>query len=259
MRSPFHVLESSPWPFLCSISSLYIAIGLVDWMNGGSLQFLVFSSVLLSLVLYQWWRDVVRESNQGWHTSYVVKGIRLGMMLFIISEVFFFFSFFWAFFSCSLVPSVEIGGVWPPVGIMPLNPFSLPLLSTAVLLGSGVSVTWCHYALMAGYRKEAIYGLVTTILLGIYFTFLQVSEYMECVFTIADSVYGSLFYVMTGFHGVHVIVGTTMLLVMLFRLCNNSFSSERHLGLEISIWYWHFVDAVWIFLYLCVYWWGGSV
>nr|UWM10839.1 cytochrome c oxidase subunit III [Pseudocuneopsis capitata] len=251
----------SPWPFLCSVSAVCMVVGFVDWINGNSLVLFLCGMVLLFGVLWQWLRDVVRESNQGWHTSYVASNIRLGMVLFIISEVFFFFSFFWAFFSCSLVPGIEVGGIWPPVGIMSLNPFSLPLLNTAVLLGSGVSVTWCHHAVLCGNRMEAVYGLVITLFLGFYFTFLQVCEYSECSFTIADSVYGSLFYVMTGFHGVHVILGSVMLLVGLFRLINYGFgfSVERHLGLELSMWYWHFVDVVWICLYLCVYWWGGNV
>nr|UWM10881.1 cytochrome c oxidase subunit III [Cuneopsis celtiformis] len=249
----------SPWPFLCSVSTVCVVVGFVNWVSGGSLVYFLCAAVLLLVVLCQWLRDVVRESNQGWHTSYVASNIRFGMILFIISEVFFFFSFFWAFFSCSLVPGIEVGGVWPPVGIESLNPFGLPLLNTVVLLGSGVSITWCHHAVLCGNRMEAICGLVITFFLGFYFTFLQVYEYMGCSFTIADSVYGSLFYVMTGFHGLHVIVGSIMLLVSLFRLVGYGFSSERHLGLELSIWYWHFVDGVWICLYLCVYWWGGSV
>nr|AKQ78461.1 cytochrome c oxidase subunit III [Nodularia douglasiae] len=249
----------SPWPFLCSISAVCMVVGFVDWLGGNSLMFFLCAIVVLLLVLCQWLRDITRESNQGWHTSYVANNIRFGMILFIVSEVFFFFSFFWAFFSCSLVPSVEVGGVWPPVGIVALNPFSLPLLNTAVLLGSGVSVTWCHHAVMCGNRMEAVWALSMTIFLGFYFSFLQVCEYMECSFTIADSVFGSLFYVMTGFHGVHVILGSVMLLVSLFRLINNGFSTDRHLGLELSIWYWHFVDVVWICLYLCVYWWGGNL
>nr|AQM37781.1 cytochrome c oxidase subunit III [Unio crassus] len=259
MRSPFHLVDMSPWPFLLSISVVCLVVGFVDWISGNSLVLFLSAMVLFLMGLFQWLRDVVRESNQGWHTSYVASSIRLGMILFIISEIFFFFSFFFAFFSCSLVPGIEVGGVWPPVGIVSLNPFSLPLLNTAVLLGSGVSVTWCHHAMFCGNRMDAIFGLVISILLGCYFTFLQVCEYLECSFTIADSVYGSLFYVMTGFHGVHVILGSVMLLVGLFRLFNHEFSSERYLGLEVSIWYWHFVDVVWICLYLCVYWWGGSI
>nr|UWM10853.1 cytochrome c oxidase subunit III [Pseudocuneopsis sichuanensis] len=249
----------SPWPFLSSVSIVCMVVGFVDWINGSSLALFLCGVILLTMVLLQWLRDVVRESDQGWHTSYVAGNMRLGMVLFIISEVFFFFSFFWAFFSCSLVPSVEVGGIWPPVGIVSLNPFSLPLLNTAVLLGSGISVTWCHHAVLMGDRVEAIDGLIFTLLLGFYFTFLQVCEYKECSFTIADSVYGSLFYVMTGFHGVHVILGSILLLVSLFRLLGHGFSMERHLGLELSIWYWHFVDVVWVCLYLCVYWWGGNI
>lgn len=258
MRRPFHVVEVSPWPFLCSIRAVCIVVGMVDWMRSRSLRLLVYAGVILGMVIWQWFRDVIRESNQGWHTRYVASNIRLGIMLFILSEIFFFFSFFWAFFSCRLVPGVEVGGIWPPVGIIPLRTFSLPLLRTAVLLSSGVRVTWCHHAVICGNRGEAIFGLVVTIILGFYFTFLQVREYIRCSFTIADSVYGSLFYVMTGFHGIHVILGRIMLVVRLFRLVNYGFSSERHLGLEIRIWYWHFVDVVWIFLYLCVYWWGGN-
>nr|QTA71699.1 cytochrome c oxidase subunit 3 [Hyriopsis bialata] len=257
MRSPFHLVEMSPWPFFCSLGGVFVAISLVGWFHGSCVCFFMFSASLVVLILWQWWRDVIRESNQGWHTSYVANNIRLGMVLFILSEVMFFVSFFWAFFSCSLVPAIEVGGVWPPVGIVPVNPFKLPLLNTAVLLGSGVSVTWAHHAVLAGERVDAISGLGVTVLLGVYFTFLQICEYSECSFTIADSVYGSLFYVMTGFHGMHVMVGTVMLIVCLFRCFNYGFSSERHLGLEVSVWYWHFVDVVWIFLFLCVYWWGS--
>nr|ALQ78689.1 cytochrome c oxidase subunit 3 [Potomida littoralis] len=247
----------SPWPFFSSVSAVCVVVSFVSWLSGGCIWSLVFAVVLVLVVLSQWWRDVIRESDQGWHTSYVANNIRLGMVLFIGSEVFFFFSFFWAFFSCSLVPSVEVGGIWPPVGIVPLNPFGLPLLNTSVLLGSGVSVTWAHHAVLAGNRNEATAGLTFTVMMGLYFTFLQICEYVECTFTIADSVYGSLFYVMTGFHGVHVVLGTLILFVSVFRCFSFGFSSERHLGLEVGIWYWHFVDVVWICLFLCVYWWGG--
>nr|APA19201.1 cytochrome c oxidase subunit III [Parvasolenaia rivularis] len=257
MRSPFHLVEMSPWPFFSSVGAVSVVVGLVNWFSGDSVWFLLGSVAFLLLVLFQWWRDIIREGDQGWHTSYVAKNIRLGVVLFILSEVFLFFSFFWAFFSCSLVPSVEVGGVWPPVGIVPVNPLGLPLLNTAVLLGSGVSVTWAHHAVMAGRRWEAMSGLFFTVVMGFYFGFLQVCEYMECSFTIADGVYGSLFYVMTGFHGVHVILGGVALLICLLRCFMHSFSKERHLGLEASIWYWHFVDVVWICLFLCVYWWGS--
>nr|AGO02034.1 cytochrome c oxidase subunit III [Solenaia carinata] len=257
MRSPFHLVEMSPWPVFSSVGAVCVVVSLVNWFAGGSPWFVLCAVSVVMFVLFQWWRDIVRESDQGWHTSYVASNIRLGMVLFIGSEAFLFFSFFWAFFSCSLVPGVEVGGVWPPVGIIPVNPFGLPLLNTAVLLGSGVSVTWAHHAVMAGCRKEAVSALFVTVVMGLYFSFLQVCEYLECSFSVADSVYGSLFYVMTGFHGVHVLVGTVALFVGLLRCFGYGFSSSRHLGLEASIWYWHFVDVVWICLFLCVYWWGG--
>nr|QDH07438.1 cytochrome c oxidase subunit 3 [Pilsbryoconcha exilis] len=257
MRSPFHLVEMSPWPFFSSMSAVCVFVSFVNWFSGGSLWFVLCAISLLSIVLFQWFRDIVREGEQGWHTSYVASNIRFGMVLFIGSEVLFFFSFFWAFFSCSLVPGIELGGVWPPVGVLPVNPFKLPLLNTAVLLGSGVSVTWAHHAVMAGDRFEAMGGLLVTVILGVYFTGLQICEYLECSFSIADGVYGSLFYVMTGFHGIHVVLGTVILFVSLFRCFNFGFSSERHLGLEVGIWYWHFVDVVWICLFLCVYWWGS--
>nr|QDH07362.1 cytochrome c oxidase subunit 3 [Chamberlainia hainesiana] len=257
MRSPFHLVEMSPWPILFSVSLFCSVVGFVDLIYGGSLLLMFCGVIGAILVLGQWWRDVIRESNQGWHTSYVAWNIRLGMVLFIVSEVMFFFSFFWAFFSCALMPGVEAGGVWPPVGVIPLDPMGFPLLSTAVLLSSGVSITWAHYAVMAGNRVEGIYGLFFTIVLGMYFTCLQIFEFLECSFSIADGVWGSLFYIMTGFHGVHVVFGTVALVVCLWRLFGMGFSSERHLGFELSIWYWHFVDVVWICLFLSVYWWGG--
>nr|ACQ91021.1 cytochrome c oxidase subunit III [Quadrula quadrula] len=258
MRSPFHLVEMSPWPVFCSVSVVCTVVGFVDWISGGSLCLLFCSVGLLVVVLFQWLRDIIRESNQGWHTSFVASNIRFGMVLFILSEVFFFLDFFWAFFSCSLVPGIEGGAVWPPVGVDSLDPFKIPLLNTAVLLGSGVSVTWAHHAVMVGNRMEALWGLMLTLFLGLYFSMLQGFEYFECSFTVADGVYGSLFYVMTGFHGVHVIMGSMILLVSLWRCFSYGFSSERHIGLEIGIWYWHFVDVVWICLFLCIYWWGGS-
>nr|QDH07388.1 cytochrome c oxidase subunit 3 [Microcondylaea bonellii] len=257
MRSPFHLVDMSPWPFLSSVGALCIVTSFVNWFSGGSVWFLLGGVGFLLLVLFQWWRDIVREGDQGWHTSRVASNIRLGVVLFIISEVFLFLSFFWAFFSCSLVPSIEVGAVWPPVGVIPVNPFGLPLLNTAVLLGSGVSVTWAHHAVMAGRRGDVASALFITVVMGLYFSFLQACEYLDCSFSIADSVYGSLFYVMTGFHGVHVLLGSVVLFVCLFRCLGYGFSSERHLGLEAGIWYWHFVDVVWICLFLCVYWWGG--
>lgn len=208
--------------------------------------------------MINWWRDVVRESTfQGWHTTVVEKGLRYGMILFITSEVCFFFAFFWAFFHSRLAPTVEIGVAWPPTGITPLNPFLVPLLKTAVLLSSGVTITWAHHSILAGNHSEAVQALSLTVALGLYFTILQAWEYIDSPFTIADRIYGSTFFVATGFHGLHVIIGTTFLFVCLLRLINRHFSAHHHFGFEAAAWYWHFVDVVWLFLYVCIYWWGS--
>lgn len=168
-----------------------------------------------------------------------------------------FFSFFWAFFHRRLSPSPELGRIWPPVGIQPFNPFNIPLLNTAILLASGATVTWAHHRLIHSEHSEAIFRLLVTISLGVYFTALQAFEYIEASFSIADSVYGSTFFVATGFHGLHVLIGTTFLLVCFFRLAKAHFSPDHHFGFEAAAWYWHFVDVVWLFLYISIYWWGG--
>ena len=187
----------------------------------------------------------MRESTYGGHhTSYVSRGLRFGILLFIGSEALFFAGFFWAFFHRALRPGLEVGCVWPPVGIDPIRPFAIPLLNTAVLLGSGFRVTWAHHALIEGDRMEAIWGLLFTVGLGGIFTYLQLKEYQEASFTIADGVYGSIFFVATGFHGLHVLVGTIFLSVNLFRVVKFHFSTSHHLGFEFAAWYWHFVDVV---------------
>ena len=214
--------------------------------------------ITIVFTMIVWWRDVIREATfQGHHTLMVKQGLKYGMLLFIASEVLFFFSFFWAFFHSSLSPTIELGAVWPPQGIDPLNPFSVPLLNTAVLLSSGATVTWAHHAIISGRRGEAIRGLTATVVLGLIFTALQAMEYYEAPFAISDSVYGSTFFVATGFHGLHVIIGTTFLAVCLGRLVSHQFTRHHHFGFEASSWYWHFVDVVWLFLYICIYWWGS--
>jgi len=257
---PYHLVDPSPWPYVGSMSALGLTTGSVMYFHsykyGELLAFTSFAFILL--VMYVWWRDVIREATyQGHHTLIVQRGLKWGMLLFILSEVCFFFSFFWAFFHSALVPNVELGAVWPPVGITPLNAFDVPLLNTAILLSSGATVTWSHHALISGERRQAILGLIFTIVLGLIFTALQALEYYEAPFSIADSVYGSTFFVATGFHGLHVIIGTLFLIVCLFRLINHHFTKHHHNGFEASIWYWHFVDYVWIFLFCCIYWWGS--
>nr|YP_009373428.1 cytochrome c oxidase subunit III [Neotrigonia margaritacea]AQT38498.1 cytochrome c oxidase subunit 3 [Neotrigonia margaritacea] len=258
LRNPFHLVEPSPWPVIAALGSLFLTVGLVSWFHMKGILLMCLGVVVILLTMLQWWRDVVREGTyQGFHTSFVGVNLRWGMVLFILSEVCFFFAFFWAFFHSSLVPTVELGCVWPPTGVVVLNAFKVPLLNTAVLLGSGVTVTWAHHSLLEGNREEGVYGLVLTVALGLYFTVLQWGEYQEASFSIADSVYGSTFFVMTGFHGLHVLIGSMFLIVCLLRCYSHHFSVSHHFGFEAAAWYWHFVDVVWIFLYICIYWWGS--
>lgn len=258
---PYHLVDASPWPFVGSGGALALTTGGVLYMQGykyGDL-FMSFGLALVLSVMVVWWRDVIREASfQGHHTLVVQKGLRYGMLLFITSEVMFFFAFFWAFFHSSLGPTIEIGSVWPPVGIETLNAFEVPLLNTVVLLTSGATVTWSHHAMVAGDRKGTIVGLLLTVLLGLFFTYLQALEYVEAPFTIADSVYGSTFFVATGFHGLHVIIGTIFLAVSFFRVINYHFSQHHHNGFEAAIWYWHLVDAIWVFLYIFIYIWSAA-
>lgn len=257
VRNPFHLVEFSPWPLVGSIGALMLTVGLVSWFHGYSLTPLILRRFVILITIFQWWRDIVRESTyQGFHTYQVGVGLRWGIILFIVSEVCFFFAFFWAYFHRRLAPSIELGCCWPPVGVEPLNPFSVPLLNTAVLLASGVTVTWAHHSLIEGDRLGGIQGLCLTVLLGVYFTILQGGEYYEAPFTLADGAYGSTFFVATGFHGLHVLIGTTFLFICLARLYFYHFSTGHHFGFEAAAWYWHFVDVVWLFLYLSIYWWG---
>nr|YP_009003593.1 cytochrome c oxidase subunit III [Potomotyphlus kaupii]AGZ19078.1 cytochrome c oxidase subunit III [Potomotyphlus kaupii] len=254
----YHMVDPSPWPLTGAVAAFMLTSGLAMWFHFNSLTILSLALILLILTMIQWWRDVIREATyQGHHTKVVQKGLRYGMVLFIVSEVFFFLGFFWAFYRASLAPTVELGECWPPTGIMPLDPFEVPLLNTAVLLASGVTVTWAHHSIMSGNRADAINSLLVTILLGLYFTALQAMEYFEAPFTISDGVYGSTFFVATGFHGLHVIIGSTFLAVSLMRQVLFHFTSKHHFGFEAAAWYWHFVDVVWLFLYVSIYWWGS--
>nr|NP_659319.3 cytochrome c oxidase subunit III [Phataginus tetradactyla] len=254
----YHMVNPSPWPLTGALSALLMTSGLAMWFHFNSVILLSLGLVTNLLTMYQWWRDIVREGTfQGHHTKTVQKGLRYGMVLFIISEVFFFIGFFWAFYHSSLAPTPELGGCWPPTGINPLNPLEVPLLNTSVLLASGVSITWAHHSLMEGNRSHMIQALFITISLGLYFTLLQISEYYEAPFTISDGVYGSTFFVATGFHGLHVIIGCSFLIVCLLPQLKFHFTSNHHFGFEAAAWYWHFVDVVWLFLYVSIYWWGS--
>lgn len=254
----YHIVNPSPWPLTGALSALILTSGLVIWFHYNSTTLLTIGLLANTLTMYQWWRDIVREGTfQGHHTPIVQKGLRYGIILFIISEVLFFFGFFWAFYHSSLAPTHDLGGQWPPAGIIPLNPIEVPLLNTSVLLASGVSITWAHHSLIEGNRDHMIQALFITIFLGLYFTLLQASEYYETPFTISDGIYGSTFFIATGFHGLHVIIGSTFLIVCLLRQLNFHFTTSHHFGFEAAAWYWHFVDVVWLFLYISIYWWGS--
>nr|YP_010596840.1 cytochrome c oxidase subunit III [Cycetogamasus diviortus]WAK85126.1 cytochrome c oxidase subunit III [Cycetogamasus diviortus] len=254
---PFHLVERSPWPLTGSLSAFMITTGLVDFMHNNQSSLLTLGLIFTLMTMYQWWRDITREATfQGHHTLIVKTGMKWGMILFILSEVLFFFSFFWAFFHASLSPDVELGMVWPPTGITPFNPYHIPLLNTTILLASGVTVTWSHHSILEKKYNNAILSLALTIFLGVYFSILQAFEYLEAPFTITDSIYGTTFFVATGFHGLHVLIGTTFLAINIIRMFNGHLSTEHHFSFEAAAWYWHFVDVVWLFLYTFVYWWA---
>nr|YP_009775677.1 cytochrome c oxidase subunit III [Dahlica ochrostigma]QJA15903.1 cytochrome c oxidase subunit III [Dahlica ochrostigma] len=255
---PFHLVNYSPWPLTSAISVMTLVSGMTKWFHLFNMNLLILGYIITLMSMHQWWRDICRESTfQGLHTFLVSKGLRWGMILFIVSEIMFFLSFFWAFFHSSLSPNIEIGIMWPPIGINPFNPFQIPLLNTIILLTSGITVTWAHHSLMENNYSQTMQSLFLTIVLGIYFIMLQAYEYSTASFSIADSIYGSTFFMTTGFHGIHVIIGTIFLTICLIRHLNFHFSSNHHFGFEAAAWYWHFVDVVWLFLYISIYWWGN--
>nr|YP_009110536.1 cytochrome c oxidase subunit III [Uroplatus ebenaui]BAP90315.1 cytochrome oxidase subunit 3 [Uroplatus ebenaui] len=254
---PYHMVDPSPWPLTAALAAFLMTMGLALWLHFNNTLVSLLGISCMLLTMFQWWRDIVREGTfMGAHTPPVQTGLRYGMLFFIASEVLFFLGFFWAFYHSSLSPTPDIGGEWPPNGICPLNPFSVPLLNTAVLLASGVSITWAHHSLLTANRTEVSQGLALTALLGIYFTTLQAIEYNEAPFTLTDGAYGSTFFIATGFHGLHVLIGTSFLLVCLARHSLFHFTPAHHFGFEAAAWYWHFVDVIWLMLFVSIYWWG---
>nr|WRK21393.1 cytochrome c oxidase subunit III [Acinopterus sp.] len=255
---PFHLVENSPWPLSGSMGLMSLTTGSILWMHFKENWLMITGMITIIMTMYQWWRDVTRESTfQGLHTKKVVKSMKIGMLLFIVSEILFFTSFFWAFFHMSLAPSIEIGMQWPPAGIKAFNPMNIPMLNTMILLASGISITWAHNAMLNKNLSQTIMSMIITISLGIYFSILQGIEYYEAPFSMADSVYGSTFFMSTGFHGLHVIIGSLFILTTFIRVKKLHLSSEHHMGFEAAAWYWHFVDVVWLFLYISIYWWGS--
>ena len=271
IKHPYHLVDPSPWPLIGAISALILAAGALTYMHpemfGTSLQpaleglgvwKILIGFVLVLFTMAGWWRDVIKESRTpGLHTPVVRLGLRYGMFLFISSEVMFFVAFFWAFFHFSLFPQHTAGGVWPPKGVLVFDPWDLPFLNTLILLTSGATVTWAHHALIENNRPHLVYGLALTIALGLTFTGVQAYEYSHAAFGFREGVYPSTFFMATGFHGFHVIVGTIMLIVCLVRAYRGHFTPRQHFGFEAAAWYWHFVDVVWLFLFVAIYIWGG--
>jgi len=258
-RHPFHILEPSPLPFMMSIAVLEVAMGLILYMHFSISWVLLLGLGTFITVLTMWMVDIVREATfGGFHTSYVVANLRLGFKLFILTEIMFFVSFFWAFFHFSLSPSIFIGMQWPPQGLIPIYPWRLPFFNTILLLYSSFLVNYAHKAIVSHIFKDIQIGLLLAIICGIFFLGVQYYEYSVASFSINDSVYGSIFYMLTGCHGFHVFVGTIFLIVAFCRNRMKHFTSEHHLGLDIAALYWHFVDVVWIFVFIFVYVWGGG-
>jgi cytochrome c oxidase subunit 3 len=256
----FHLVDPSPWPLLAALGGSLLTSGLVSYMHKfvGGWSLFLNGFILILFVMYVWWRDVVREATyEEQHTFVVQRGLRLGMILFIVSEVMFFFAFFWAFFHSSLAPVFNIGGVWPPKSIIAMNSYTIPLTNTLILLSSGATVTWAHHAIILNAKRHTIISLIYTISLATLFTYFQGLEYVTAPFNISDGIYGSCFYMATGFHGFHVFVGTIALTVSFIRIVLNHSTNTQHFGFESAIWYWHFVDVVWLFLFINIYWWGN--
>ncbi|MBR0673170.1 cytochrome c oxidase subunit 3 [Neoroseomonas soli] len=263
-KHPYHLVDPSPWPLVGAFGGGALVLGIVLWAHSG-ISWVFWLGVLMTLsTMFFWWRDVVKESGTpGLHSPIVRIGLRYGMTLFIASEVMFFVAFFWAYFHFALYPEHVSGAaapaIWPPRGILTFDPWGLPFLNTMILLLSGCTVTWAHAALIQNDRKSLITGLTLTVLLGVTFTSLQAWEYSMSPFPFAGGgIYSSVFFLATGFHGFHVIVGTCFLFVCLIRATRGHFTPEKHFGFEAAAWYWHFVDVVWMFLFICIYWWGAG-
>ncbi len=262
----YHLVDPSPWPFIGSVAAFVLAIGAVTYMKGGApwIALAGFAGVLYTMIA--WWSDVIKEAHRGDHTRVVAIHLRYGMILFIASEVMFFVAWFWAYFDVALFPNeihqfqrTEVtGGVWPPKGIETFDPWHLPLLNTLILLTSGTTVTWAHHALIHNDRKGLKQALWLTIILGVLFSICQAYEYGHAAFGFKGHIYGASFFMATGFHGFHVIVGTIFLAVCLARVYKGHFTPKQHFGFEAAAWYWHFVDVVWLFLFACIYVWGGG-
>ena len=275
VKHDYHLVNPSPWPLIGSIAVLTLAVGGVTYMAGlfgieeGQLWTLVPGFAMVIWTMAGWWREVIKEGRTGDHTPVVEIGLKYGMILFIVSEIMFFAAWFWSFFELAIFYPARVGATfdttspvweglnafaqWPPTGVTTFDPFHLPLINTLILLLSGTTVTAAHHALQHDKMDNAKFMLILTIILGFAFTCLQVYEYSEAQFTFDGTLYGSAFFMATGFHGAHVVIGTIFLFVCLMRMYANNMSAKKHLGFEFAAWYWHFVDVVWLFLFAFVY------
>jgi cytochrome c oxidase subunit 3 len=277
VKHSYHLVDPSPWPIVGAVGAFILAFGFIMFMHGGRIEFFgmpvtlgtlpfIVGVAVVAFTMYGWWADVVKEAQVlKLHTPTVQLGLRYGMVLFIASEVMFFVAWFWAYFDASLFAGEPIqaarsaftGGKWPPAGVQSFDPWDVPFINTLVLLTSGTTVTWAHHALRNGNRRGLVQGLALTVLLGMLFTSLQAYEYHHAIaerfYGFKENIYGATFFMATGFHGAHVIIGTIFLTVCFFRALKGHFSPEQHFGFEAAAWYWHFVDVVWLFLFSCIY------
>ncbi len=255
----YHILSPSLWPFLGAVGGFVMLFGAVLLFHGLGPWLMLMGIAVVAYVMVAWWSDVIREAHGGDHTPVVQLGLRYGFILFIMSEIMFFAAWFWTFFKHALYPmEMGSGGVWPPVGIETFDPWHLPLMNTLILLLSGCFATWAHHAIVhENNRRDFVDGLIGAIVLGVFFTAMQAYEYSHAAFGFAGNVYGASFFMATGFHGAHVIIGTIFLAVCLGRALAGHFTPTDHIGFETAAWYWHFVDVVWLFLFFVVYIWGS--
>jgi len=262
-RRPYYVPGPSPWPLMGAFGGALTLAGIVIAAHFGQYWLLAIGGLLVAFVMAGWWRTVIAESvTRHVMTPMSRLGLRYGMTLFITSEVMLFVAFFWTFFNYALYPENVAGStapIWPPLGVHTFDPFSLPIMNTMILLLSGLTVTWAHHSLIEGDRRGLVAGLGLTILLGMLFTSCQALEYSHAPFhLVGGGIYPAIFFIATGFHGAHVIIGTCFLIVCFFRARSGQFDPARHFGFEAAAWYWHFVDVVWLFLFVCIYWWGAG-
>ncbi len=262
----YHILTPSIYPFLGAVAAFVMLFGAVQWMHDSGPWMFLIGFVAVLYTMFGWWGETIKENKAGDHTPVVLIGLRYGFILFIMSEVMFFSAWFWTFFKHAMYPMGEMSpikdGVWPPAGIETFDPWHLPLINTLILLLSGCAVTWAHHALVHNNdRKALIQGLAIGIAFGIAFTFLQGYEYAHLLhegWKFGEDEFYSNFFMATGFHGFHVVIGTIFLTVCLIRAMKGDFTPEQHVGFEAAAWYWHFVDVVWLFLFVAVYIWGTA-